>query len=68
VSDGNIISYDRRVGIARNVNYGPILNIRMMPDANVINVAANYAIEPDAGMFADFNVADDLRALVNVDR
>src|SRR5881396_209661 len=43
-----------------------VLNIGVLADANEMNVAANDAVVPDAGMVLNLNVSDDLGAFRNV--
>src|SRR5690606_27202354 len=41
---------------------GAVLNVGAAPDANDVDVAAQHAVEPDAGLRPDHHVADDPRA------
>lgn len=43
-----------------------ILDIRAIADANVVHIAAQDCVAPDGRLLADVDVADYLRALVNV--
>ncbi len=45
------------------MNYGRVLNISSCADPDKINVAANYRAKPDAGVFADLDIADNDRVL-----
>jgi hypothetical protein len=45
---------------------GTILNIGVVPDPDDIDIPANDAVVPDAGMVTDLNIADDLGAFGDV--
>ena len=47
----------------RYVNDRAVLDVCAFPDSNVVAIAAQHAVEPDAGVRPDLDVADDLRAL-----
>src|SRR6202000_3433625 len=47
--------------LARDMNDRAVLNVRPLAHTDVIGVAAQHAIEPDAGAGADSDVTDDHR-------
>ena len=53
---------DRRKRPLRNVNDCSVLNIRALAYSNVITIASQHAIEPNARVIANVNVADDMSA------
>src|SRR5687767_13447385 len=67
VSDGHLVADARRMRVAHDVNDGPVLYVRAAADANLVDVSANHDIHPDAAVGADRDVANDLRALIDVD-
>jgi hypothetical protein len=46
--------------LAVDVEHAPILDVRAPPDANVIHVSPDHSVEPDARLFAQLHVPDDL--------
>ena len=66
VSDRHLVADARRVRAAHHVNDGAVLNIRPIADPDRVDVAANDDVHPDAALLADFDVSDDLRALVDI--
>ncbi len=55
----------RRVGV--DVDHGGVLHVRVVADADVIDVAAQHGAEPDVGMAAQEDSADDGRARRDVE-
>jgi hypothetical protein len=45
---------------------GAVLDIRVMPDANNVHISTNHTVEPNAGVIADFHIANNLSAFGNV--
>ena len=43
-----------------------VLNVGVVADANLVNVAAQDRVHPDAGVFAENDVADELGGVVDV--
>src|SRR3954453_8314035 len=43
-----------------------VLNAGLFPDADIVHVAADGDVAPDAGAFADFDIADHLSAGIDV--
>ena len=63
---GHIIFENQRRCASHNVANRTILDIRMLADTDVVNIASNDAVVPYAGMVADFDVSHDLSALGDV--
>ena len=63
MSDSHIRSYNSREFFMRNVNHTVILDIRPVSYPDVIHVAAYDCVEPEAGIFADDDVAYHMDAL-----
>ena len=66
VSDRDVVANRRRVRVLHDVHDGPVLDVRSAADADPVDVAANDDRHPDTALLADFHVADDLRAVVDV--
>jgi hypothetical protein len=45
---------------------GVVLNVGIVADADLVDVAAEDGVHPDAGVFAEDYVADELGGVVNV--
>jgi len=43
-----------------------VLNVGVVADANLVDIAAEDGVHPDAGVFAEDDVADDLGGVVDV--
>jgi hypothetical protein len=43
-----------------------ILNIRVLSDADDVHIASDNAVEPDAGVVADFHIPNNLSAFGDV--
>ena len=65
VTDGDMAANQGRELVAGNVDDGVILNIGVVTDANVKDIAAQDAVEPDARMVADLYVTDNMRAILD---
>jgi len=48
------------------VEDGVVLNVGVVADADLVDVAAEDGVHPDAGMLADDDVANELRGIVDV--
>jgi hypothetical protein len=53
--------------ILRNMHHGKILDVGAFPDGNGCNIAADYGVVPDAAVFFDGDVTDDMSAGSNID-
>src|SRR5271168_946490 len=62
----DVVAEDERVLVAHDVEDAAVLDVGAGADADVVNVTANHAAGPDAGVFADDYVADDDGGGVNV--
>ena len=62
----HLVLENRRMRAGADVNHRIILNVRSIPDANVMNVAANRAVTPDRSLFSNVYVADYLGAGFNI--
>lgn len=60
VADGDRISHDDGVFVAHAVEHGTILDVAAGADANGMNIPAQDGIHPDAGVFTEGHIADDL--------
>jgi hypothetical protein len=43
-----------------------VLNVGIVADADLVNVAAEDGVHPDAGVFAEDDVADELGGFVDI--
>jgi len=59
--NGDAGTDDCRPGFPRHMHHRIILDVRARADADMVYVAAHDATEPDAGMIADFDIADNHR-------
>src|ERR1700744_5570833 len=59
-------AHNARVDHVVDVQHAVILNAGLMANANVVHVALDSDIGPNAGSFTDHHVADDLAAYINV--
>jgi len=59
VTDGDLVADDKRVGIVGDMEDTKILYVRPVADPDRVHVSANHSVEPDATMFAHYNIADD---------
>src|SRR5439155_2440692 len=62
----HLVADARRVRVPHHVNHGAVLDIGPIADADHVHVAADDHVHPDAALFANFHVADDLCALIDV--
>jgi hypothetical protein len=56
VADSDLVAENERVGALHNVEDGAILDVGAGADADVVDVAADDAAEPDAGVLAEGDV------------
>lgn len=66
IPDGDFVADSRCVRFPHDVNDGAVLDVRAAADANPVHVAANDDAHPDAALVANLNVANDLRAVVDI--
>ena len=64
----DVVAEDERVFVLHDVEDGAVLNVGAGADADVVDVAADDAERPHAGVFADDHVADDDRGGIDVGR
>jgi hypothetical protein len=67
VADRHVVVKNKGILILHDVTYRTVLNVCVAADADVMDITANDAVVPNAGVITDNNVSDDLRALGNVD-
>lgn len=63
MSNCNPIADDRRILSLRDVNYRIVLYVGIFTYSNVVAVATQHTVEPDAGVFADVNVPNYMCAV-----
>ena len=68
VADRHFVFEDGGVRPRRDVDDGAVLHVGARADADVEHVAADDGVEPDGRLFADDDIADDLRALLDEGR
>jgi hypothetical protein len=56
------VSENRREPSLRHVNDRVVLDVGVLTDSYMVTIAAQDAIEPDAGVLADVDVANYVRA------
>ncbi len=61
------VSQDRGVSVAGHMQHAGVLNVGAVTDPNVVDIAPHHRVEPDAGMVADDDIADYLRAVFDED-
>jgi hypothetical protein len=66
VSDGYAIADDAGPVVVIDMQHGVVLDAGLVANANVIDIAANGDMRPDAGALTDDDVADDDGARVDV--
>ena len=59
VTDRHFVPDDQRMGIVRDMQHAEILHIRPVPDADVMHIAPDHGIEPDAAILTQHDIADD---------
>ena len=59
MADGHLVPNDQGVGIMRHVQHAEILHVGPVPDTDMIDVAPDHGIEPDAALFPHHYIADD---------
>ena len=66
VPDRHVVAHGRRMRILHHVDDRAVLHVGAAADANAVHVAADDDRHPHTALFTDFDVADDLRAVVDV--
>src|SRR5712691_2737057 len=65
VADGDVITDDARK-IIGHVQYGVVLDVRMVSDDHTIDIAAQYGVIPDARMVSERDIANHYATAGNV--
>jgi hypothetical protein len=65
---GNPVTHGDAVFMAHAVEHAAILHVGVFANPDGEHVTANDGIHPDAGVFADFDIADDLGGFVDIAR
>lgn len=66
VPHGHVVAYDARK-VVRHVTNAVVLDVCVVTDHHAIDVAAQNAVEPNAGIFADLHIADQPRPFSHKD-
>src|SRR5437667_9767267 len=66
MAHGHIIFENQRECASHDVANRTILDIRILADTDIVNIASNDAVVPYAGMVADFDVSHDLSTLGDI--
>src|SRR5205814_1521739 len=66
VPNGHIILENQRARILHDMPDRAVLNIRVLANADVVDIAPDDTVVPDARMVADFHVADNLSAVGDI--
>jgi len=66
VAHGDIVANVNAILFFHAVEGAVVLNVGVVADANLVNIAAEDSVHPDAGMFAENDVADELGGVVDV--
>ena len=64
----NFVFENRGILAGARVNYGIVLDVRAIADANVVHVPAQDCVPPHGRLFAEMHVTDNLRTLIDVCR
>ena len=64
--DRDPVTQNQRIRKVFDMETRVVLHVRFIPDADVVDIAANGHVRPDAGPLPDHDVADDLGAGVDV--
>ena len=63
MADRDVIADDERMGIVSHMEHAEVLDIRSFSDPDVVHIAPDHGIEPDAAMVAHYDIADHDRGL-----
>jgi hypothetical protein len=66
VADGDPVAEGDGVDVAHAVEDGAVLDVGVSADADAVDVAADDGIHPDAGVFTEDDIANDLGRQVDV--
>ena len=66
VAYGDIVANVDAVLFFHAVEDAVVLNVGIVADADLVDVAAEHRVHPDAGVFAENDVADELGGVVDV--
>jgi hypothetical protein len=66
VADGDVVANVNAVLFLHAVQDAVVLNVGVVADADLVDVAAEDGVHPDAGVFAKNDVADELGGVVDV--
>ena len=66
VADGDHLADDDRVDVAHAVENGAVLHVGFSSDADGIDVSADDGVHPDAGLFSEHDVADNLCGWIDI--
>src|SRR5712671_5546145 len=66
MADCHIIPENQGAFVPHHMADGAVLNVRMHSDADDVHVPPNDAVVPDAGVVANFHVADNLGAFSDI--
>ena len=66
MSYGDVVAEIDAVKFLHAVQNAIVLNVGIMSNADLMNIAAQHGIHPDTGMFANGNVSDELGRIVDV--
>jgi len=65
---GDPITHGDAVFVAHAVEHAAILHVGVFADADGEHVTTDHGVHPHAGVFTDFNIANDLGGLVDITR
>ena len=66
MADGDHLTDDDRVEVTHAVEDSAVLHVGASTDADGVDVASDDGVHPDAGVFAQDDIADDLGGGVDV--
>ena len=66
MANGDIVANVNAVLFFHTMEHAVVLNVGIVADADLVDVAAEDRVHPDAGVFAENDVADELGGVVDV--
>jgi len=66
VADGDPVADDDGVDVPHAMEDGAVLDVGVGPDADKVDVSADDGVHPNAGVFTEDNIADDLGGDIDV--
>jgi hypothetical protein len=66
VADGDVVAYVDSILLFHAMEDGVVLDVGVVPDADLVYVATENSVHPDAGMLTHGHVSDQLRGFVDV--